>query len=297
MILYPLGVPEVKMPASDMALFKSVAREGLVATGYDLATPVIDWNWPPGTGTGKPDQIWRDADGELQVGTPATRIALPSYLPGTYPAYGGSLDTLYPVFGILAYAMELYAMAPDLNEDGEINDVDRLMQNDRTLGGVAFAPWTKFQHPTLGEVEIGGWTKIGSNNPLPPKLDEEAKKGAAFAYVLAEAGPLLSIQDASATPVGNAYRISARIANIGQQPTELAVRAGQQGVPPVLAFLELPEGATLVSSRRPRIEVGRLAGWSDEPVEWAISAPPGSEVTIVAWHPKAGTTRQTVRLQ
>ena len=294
-ILYPFGVPEVKMPASDMALFKDLARQGLEVTGYSLGTTVIDWRWPAGTEDRKPDQVWRDEKGKIQVGTPTTNVAMPSYIPGSYPAYGGSMDTTYPMFGVLAYGMELYEMAPDLNGDGQVDDLDRLIQNDKKLGGVAFANWKKFQHPQLGEVEIGGWTKNGWNNPLPPALDAETKKGVNFAYVLGKATPLLSVTDVKVTPIDGVYRVSAKIANLGQQPTELAIRKGQIGEQPVIASLELPQGATLVTSKA-RQDLGIINGFATKSVEWIVKAPAGSDIVVVAQHPKGGKARRAAKM-
>ncbi|UZK66607.1 M14 family metallopeptidase [Sphingomonas sp. M1-B02] len=295
-ILYPFGVPEVQMPASDMSLYKDLARQGLEVTGYNLGTTVIDWRWPNGTDDRKPDQVWRNAKGKIQVGTPRTDVSMPSYIPGSYPAYGGSMDTTYPMFGILAYAVELYEMAPDLNDDGQVNDVDRLLQNDRKLGGAAFARWSKYQHPTLGEVEIGGWTKTGWNNPLPPALAAETKKGVDFAYVLAKSTPLLSVGEVKVTPFDGVYRVSAKVANLGQQPTELAIRKGQKGELPVTAWIELPQGATLVTSKG-RQPLGPLDGHAEKSIEWVVKAPAGAEIVVGAQHPRAGKTRKAVRLE
>lgn len=295
-ILYPFGIPGVTMPAADMALFKDLGRKGLEVTGYDLATTVIDWRWPAGTIDKKPDQVWREKSGEIRSGTPVTPVAAPSFVPNAYPAWGGSMDTTYPMFGVLAFALELYQMAGDLNKDEVVDDVDRLIQNDKNLGGVAFKAWTKFQHPTLGPVEIGGFTKYGWNNPLPAGLPVETKRGVDFIMVLAAATPLLSVTDVKVTPSdGGVYRVTAKVANLGQQPTELAIRKDQAGTLPVKAALQLPAGATLISSKASQ-DLGVINGYASKSVEWVIRAPAGAEVVVTAAHPKGGTARKVVKL-
>ncbi len=299
-VLYPFGIPKLTPPPTDFGLYKDLARRGLEVTGYSLGTTVIDWRWPAGTEDRKPTQVWRDKDGKIQSGvwTPEGNAfapePAPDYIPGSYPAYGGSMDTTYPMFGILAFALELYEMAPDHNGDGKIDDVDRLIQNDKHMGGVAFKKWTPFKHPTLGQVEIGGWTKQGWNNPLPHKLEAVTREGINFAMVLAQATPLLSVSDVKVTPSeGGIYRIEAKISNLGQMPTELAIRKDQVGALPVKASLELPAGAVVLGSKSSH-DLGVIDGFGKKSVEWVIRAPAGAQPVIVATHPKGGTARRAV---
>ena len=301
-VLYPFGVPKLTPPATDLGLYKDIARRGLEVTGYSLGTTVIDWRWPAGTEDRKPTQVWRDKGGKIQAGVwtggdnAYAPEPAPEYIPGSYPAYGGSLDTMYAMFGILDFALELYEMTPDHNGDGKIDDADRLIQNDRVLGGVAFKKWIPFRHPTLGMVEIGGWTKYGWNNPLPAKLDAEANKGVEFAFVVGKATPLLSVSEVKAVPLeGGIFRIEAKISNLGQMPTELKIREGQVGILPVTAALILPAGAAVLDSKMTR-DLGVIDGFGEKSVEWVIRSPAGSAITIVADHPKGGKTRRTVQL-
>lgn len=301
-VIYPFGIPKMAPPAVDLGLFKDIARRGLEVTGYNLGTTVIDWRWPAGTEDRKPSQVWRDKTGKLQSGVWTGGgdgygpEPVPEYLPGSYPVYGGSIDTTYPMFGILAYAVELYEMAPDLNGDGKIDDADKLIQNDRSLGGVAFKKWTPFQHPTLGRVEIGGWTKQGWNNPLPDRLEAETRKGVEFALVLGQATPLLAVSDVKATPLdGGIFRVTAKISNLGQMPTELAIRKDQAGALPVKASLELPAGAAVLGSKTIH-DIGVIDGFGNKTIEWVIRAPAKSEIVIVATHPKGGKARRGVSL-
>ena len=61
--------------------------------------------------------------------------------------------------------------------------------NDQVMGGRAFVPFTPFDHPTLGKVEIGGWKPgVRLNPPIeqvepiadgPPRLPRGARRAAA----------------------------------------------------------------------------------------------------------------------
>ncbi|MDH3223949.1 MAG: M14 family metallopeptidase, partial [Gemmatimonadota bacterium] len=179
-LLRPPSVPDMALAASDEALYLEMSRLGLEVTGYDLATTVYDWNWPRGSSNRKPTQVWRNQDGEVTSPSIAGNEFALSPPPsddrreevGTsaYPAYGGSIDGMYLLFGVLSFANEIYAMGEDLNDDGNRDNIEQLQYNDEAMDGYAFKEWATYDHPQLGPVEIGGWRKFGHNNPPPEEL-------------------------------------------------------------------------------------------------------------------------------
>ncbi|MFB6368588.1 MAG: hypothetical protein ABEJ00_03150, partial [Gemmatimonadota bacterium] len=142
------SVEDLELPDGDRELYLELSRLGLEVTGYDLATSVYDWNWPPGSGNRKGSQVWRDADGELHGGS-------------SYPAPGGSIDGMYLNFGVLAFANEIYDMGRDYDGDGEITEAEQLRYSDEVMDGYAWRPFRPYDHPQLGQLEIGGWRKFG----------------------------------------------------------------------------------------------------------------------------------------
>ena len=58
-----------------------------------------------------------------------------------YAAYGGSLDGMYELFGIMAFANEIYRFGDDLNEDGRVSQTEQLIYNDKTMKGRVFKEW------------------------------------------------------------------------------------------------------------------------------------------------------------
>ncbi|MFQ6037098.1 MAG: hypothetical protein ACE5LV_00620, partial [Candidatus Aminicenantales bacterium] len=66
---------------------------------------------------------------------------------------------------------------------------------DEGLGEVGFVPWKPFQHPTLGEVEIGGWKKFVRSNPPPKFLKEVVEKNTMANIAQAELTPLVVLED------------------------------------------------------------------------------------------------------
>ena len=277
-VLRPPSVPDFELPAADEELYLHLAERGLEVIGYDLATSVYDWNWPRGSGNRKKGQIWRDKEGDLQGG--------PSRRDG-YAAYGGSLDALYEIFGVVAFANEIFQLGEDDDGDGRVEAHERLRWDDEEQGGAAFKEWQPFDHPQLGAVEIGGWRKFGQNNPFPERLDEEVQRNVDFvlfqARSLAElAIPRLEVE----TLGGDVYRLRATVANGGFLPTELTIRRSQGRAVPVRA--EVGGTAVEVLSSEARQDLGTIPGHGETEVEWVVRAPAGTSIRVHAWHPKAG---------
>ncbi len=283
-ILRPPSVPDLELPDADLELYLRLAERGLEVTGYNLATSVYDWNWPRGSGNRKGGQIWRDQDGELR--------GAPSRLDG-YAAYGGSIDALYEVFGVVAFANEIYQMGEDDDGDGRIEGHEALRWDDEKLGGRAFKEWEPFDHPQLGAVEIGGWRKFGANNPLAEDLDDEVWRNVEFVLVQARHTPLLQIPTGKLLSLGgDVFRLEATVANSGFAPTELAIRTRNDRAVPVRVELVGDQVEVLSSERR--VDLGTLAGHSETEVEWIVRLEPGARFGIVAWHPKAGRAKGEV---
>ena len=204
-----------------------------------------------------------------------------------YAAYGGSIDALYEVFGVVAFANEIYQMGEDDDGDNRIEDHERLRYDDEVLGGKAFKEWQAFDHPQLGAVEIGGWRKFGQNNPFPEQLPEEVRRNVEFVLMQARNTPLLEISKLEAESLGgDVYRLQATVANTSFGPTELAIRSEQGRAVPVRAEVG-GEGVEVLSTDN-TIELGVLAGYEDAEAEWLIRAAAGTVVAVKAWHPRAG---------
>ncbi|HSO85057.1 MAG TPA: M14 family metallopeptidase, partial [Draconibacterium sp.] len=59
--------------------------------------------------------------------------------------------------------------APKKEKEGELGEKDKalLAYADKTLEGKGFVPWQKYNHPKLGEVEIGGYVPYLESTPKP----------------------------------------------------------------------------------------------------------------------------------
>ncbi len=282
-VLRPPSVPDWRLPAPDQQLYMAVARRGLEVTGYNLSTSVYDWNWPRGSSNTKSGQVWRDREGEVR-GFPVAEDA--------YPAYGGSIDGLYSLFGVLAFANEIYQLGQDDDGDGRIDDLERIRANDAEMAGEAFREWSPFEHPQLGPVEIGGWRKFGQNNPVGSRIQEEVDRNVAFALMQASMMPALALSSVQVEDLGDGVsRIRATVSNTGYQPTELAIRVESGHAVPARARVTLEGGAELLSDE-PEVDLGVLAGHAEAEVTWLVRG--SGTAHVEAYHPKAGRASDQV---
>jgi hypothetical protein len=147
-------------------------------------------------------------------------------------------------------------------------------------------------------------------------LEREVASHADWEIFCALATPSLRTRDVLVESIGaGTWRVRLVVENDGWMPTNVTQRAVDRKIAqPVLATIELPDGARLV--RGPAIiELGQLEGRSfvttmvgdfgshsdttpDRAVaEWFVNAEPGATVTCVAAHIRSGMVRETVTLQ
>jgi hypothetical protein len=191
----------------------------------------------------------------------------------------------------------------DYDGDGRVTDLENLRWLDENLPGKCFKPWTKFAHPQLGEVEIGGFDpKFFRQNPPPEILEEWAAKEARFNLLLAESLPQVRIVSADVRPVKKepgSYEIVAVVANDGFLPTALEMAKRVKIVRPDTAVVKLSgKGAELARDVRARQEIGSLKSGERKEVRWKIRATGAeavdAEVTFSST--RGGVARKTIKI-
>ncbi|MEX0893854.1 MAG: M14 family metallopeptidase [Gemmatimonadota bacterium] len=192
---------EERMYPEDLALYEHFDSVGISITGYPWAGDVYhDYS-----SRGNPDRE------------------------GGSPLFGHGPDFGYFYVGAIWYGDELWdgGRVGDVNGDGEEDELDRLIWQDSVANGRAFKPWTAFDHPELGEVEIGGWhPKFFSQNGPPEVLDKWAGNQARFNLYMAQSLPDLRVGEpqvrrVAANADSTTYEIRIAVRNEGRIPTAL----------------------------------------------------------------------------
>lgn len=291
MFLYPPGmVPSSKVFQEDVRRYKEIGKIATAITGFDNVN-IFDEFTP--------------------VGTTATSGAFDDYC---------HYDR-----GIPAYTVECWDIAPrsgvphtwpmNLNKAPEIQEEEaykQLMWVDANVGTDAFVPWHTFQHPQLGEVEIGGYDYKYTFQNCPPKfLREEVEKHTAFMLRHVRCLPSLRIDEVKAEPVGvDVYRVSAVVGNAGYLPTYLTREAVKLKVD--VKPTAVLTGAEVVYGSAEQV-IDHLQGYSGisaryvwgvpgtgvhEPVQrkvsWLVRAKAGQEITVSFRCPSSGRCSATV---
>jgi hypothetical protein len=149
---------------------------------------------------------------------------------------------MYNMFGIFSFADEHWKH-PDYNRDGEISERERMKWNDEEMGGKIFVDWHSYDHPTLGEVEIGGWIRTKMSPPEGELIQKEAEMGNAYKIYLAGLTPNLEIESEVTDKDKGVYQVDITVKNTGFLPTALQHARSLEAAQPVV--LELDPGSNL----------------------------------------------------
>lgn len=281
--------PDSSMSAPDLSLYKALGDVGERLTGY----PTIS--------------VYED------------------FTPDKSKARHGSLtDWTYEEMGIISFATELWDLERTAGVPKEgyyyLGPRDaatqRLVHNwvVENVGDRGFRPWTMFDHPQLGPVEVGGMVYIWSyRNPPGNLLQEICHNNVLFNLRHAAAAPRIAIDTLEVEALGaDLHRVTAVVSNHGYLPTNLSDVAVKNGVAkPVTVQLDC-EGAELVMNPGD-VKLGNLAGrnerryaysnwgqqWSAvaKKVEWLVKATgAGASINVTAASEKGGTDRKSVTL-
>ena len=227
------------------------------------------------------------------------------------PLLGIYLDWIYHHRGVLSWSTELWSASeaagceklkfdgprkPKTDKEQEEDMLKILAWHDeQQLDG--FLPWAKYEHPQLGEVEIGGWkNKYIFQNPPERFLPEICEKNMRFTNMQALAMAQLKVRKVKAEKLADGlYRISCGVVNGGFLKTAgTALGATIAVTKPVEATI-CGKGVVVAKGKADLI-LGHMPGRSEKKAEWLIQAAAGTEITITAKGERAGTDRYTFTL-
>jgi hypothetical protein len=146
-----------------------------------------------------------------------------------YSTYGDFTGFTTNIIGSYGFVGELfqsqtetYALNEDLKKAGERNreqgpgdsNHQRLKFNDHVVQGELYKPWTKFNHPVYGEIEIGGWTKMSSRLPHPFMLQDLVHRNASAVIFSAAQTPEIRVELMEKEKIGkDLYQVRIRLLN------------------------------------------------------------------------------------
>jgi murein tripeptide amidase MpaA len=280
------------MAPEDLWAFKDIGKKGTEITGYPAISTFHDFKYHP-----------------------------KEVITGTFD------DWMYEHRGVFAWTTEIWSPQRQAGitdyhytewfRTHPFDDDKKLLKwSDDKLEGKGHVEWYKFNHPQLGEVEIGGWDMLYAfRNPPPDFLEKEVAPFSDWVIWQALAGPKLELREVRIEPAGDAVRIRFAVQNTGWLPTNVTKLATQRKLCRGVVAEIAPVGSKMAGegtgepdwliSGKLRQEVGQLTGWShvsasgfgwqtngtdDVAVfEWVVK--PG-KYELVAKHERAGVVRK-----
>ncbi|NNM04517.1 MAG: hypothetical protein HKO65_05390, partial [Gemmatimonadetes bacterium] len=228
---------------------------------------------------------------------------------GGPPRYGAIWGVMigwgYDHYGVPSWVPEMGSYAPfcDYDEDGNASEMERLRWNDTEMDGKIFVDWKPFNHPQLGEVEIGGWvgkvfdesrgTYTNTMTTPGPVFEEFLSEHTAWNNWMASMSPLVRVTDVSAERVeAGIYKVTAKVQNQGYLPTNVTDQAiSNRTAKTVKVSITVRPGEVVFGDET--VDVGHLQGNRSLPetVEWMVRSGGGGmpRVMVTAVSEKGGT--------
>lgn len=184
---------------------------------------------------------------------------------------------------------------PSLRDTGATggDDAAWIEYSDRVHGGAGFVDWKPFRHPTLGEIEIGGFVPGFRENPPEREFDSIAEKQVAWLEHLAAKRPALETNGPHVQALADGLvRIDLSVTNTGGRPLTMAPGRGEGMAPSLVLRLTAPLDRVR-SGQRVQI-VPSLEPGATHTASWIVDAPGGEPFDLVVRHPLLGEWTCTI---
>ena len=217
------GYADEHYPTGDLRAYKLIGEQATKLTGYPAVSVFHDFKYDP-----------------------------------KQTIKGGGHDWFYDHNGVYSWTTEFwspqreagitdYGFIEWIRDHEPEDDLKLLRWNDEQLDGKGYVDWYPYEHPQLGEVELGGWDMMFAWGNVPPKfLEREVAPHADFAIWHLLISPRLEVHSLNVESVGEgAYRVRLVVHNTGWLPTNVSDKAVERKVvQPLQVELTLPEGET-----------------------------------------------------
>jgi len=150
----------------------------------------------------------------------------------TYGDFTGFTSNILGTYGFVGELFqsqtETYSMNENLTKPGERNSKpgeedtnhQRLKFNDHVVQGELYKAWTSYNHPTFGEIEIGGWSKMSTRLPHSFMLQDLVHRNASAVLFSAAQTPDISMEVFEKEELAkNLYRVRIRLLNSNAIPS------------------------------------------------------------------------------
>ncbi len=193
-------------------------------------------------------------------------------------------------------AMMKQMPAPKKDEKkGDPKETAMLAFSDKWMEGKGFVPWTTFKHPTLGDVEIGGFAPFADNTPPAAMVDSLLDLHLPYVFELVKRLPKLAIAQVKVTEKGGGvYQLEAWVTNEGFLPFPTAM--GKRNKVPAPAIMTLEGAGIEIISGKKRTPVSEMGGMKSARYLWLVRTPKKGTMTIRLESKQAGNDSEQITI-
>jgi len=160
---------------------------------------------------------------------------------------------------------------PKSKEGADPKEKALLSFSDAKLEGKGFINWKLFQHPTLGEVEIGGAVPYAANTPPADQIETLLQGQVPWVYKISEKMARIKLAKTKVEALGaGLYRIKAWVENSGYLPYPTAMGKRNNRILPVIVTLEGANFKVIEGKKRSLIKT--IDGYKTALVSWLVQA-------------------------
>jgi hypothetical protein len=201
---------------------------------------------------------------------------------GSFPQF------VYYQMGLPSFTTPVWTLPPAGAQARGSRDVRWLSYLD-SLGVNGHVDWTPARHPTLGDVEVGGFRPNARVNPPATLIRELAEKHAEFAAWLGQQLPQVEVAETKVEARGdNVWLVTATLANEQYLPTQLSMGQRIRFNRPITVRLMPTQNLTVLTGNTSQ-QVPRLEGMGGRSTfTWLVQAPAGTRVNMEIFAERAG---------
>jgi hypothetical protein len=170
-----------------------------------------------------------------------------------------------------------------------------LAWSDKELEGRGFVEWRQFQHPTLGEVEIGGFVPFTDKSPPPRMIFDLLKGQVPWVFEISKKMARIRISETKVESLGaGLYRVKVWVENTGILPYPTAMGQRNLRILPVIVTLN-GDGFNIIEGRA-RSPVNSVPGMSSKEITWMIQTDKPAKIEVKAETQNAWSDARTIDL-
>ncbi|MCK5056411.1 MAG: hypothetical protein KAT34_07140 [Candidatus Aminicenantes bacterium] len=189
---------------------------------------------------------------------------------------------------------------------------ERLKFNDHLTQGELFKPWKPFKHPTLGDIEIGGWTKLSGRISHPFMLKDLVHRNTSVVLFTAKHTPEVKMQVFEIKKTGkDLFRVRVRLENKKAIPTMSRYAEMKKLYPQDMLTLsgtsiKVSAGGRLTDvyrdqvtykEYRPQVQFLSVPGFGKVEYQFLVAGKKGAKVTVKYNSRHAGKISKTIELK